>query len=172
MSHRTLVLWIVVLLASGFVTSVSVMAASQIDVYHFDSDEQQRRYRALIDEFRCPKCLNTNISGSDAPIAQDLRRTVHKLVVIDGLSDQEVRDYLQTRYGDFVLYDTPFNERTWLVWVVPIGLLGVGLTVLFAWSRRSKRIDEDLPDIDEATLEEILGSSQGVSVQDNSSQSP
>ena len=78
---------------------MSVMAASQIDVYHFDSDEQQRRYRALIDELRCPKCLNTNISGSDAPIAQDLRRTVHKLVVIDGLSDQEVRDYLQTRYG-------------------------------------------------------------------------
>ena len=76
--------------------------ASQIDVYHFDDAEQQRHYKALIEEFRCPKCLNTNIAGSDAPIAQDLRRTVHKLVVVDGYTDQEVRDFLQQRYGDFV----------------------------------------------------------------------
>ncbi len=106
-------------------------AASQIDVYHFDDEQQRQRYKALIDEFRCPKCTNTNLSGSDAPIAQDLRRTVHRLVVEQGYEDQAVRDFLQARYGDFVLYDPPFNARTWLIWVFPLVILVIGAFVLF-----------------------------------------
>ncbi|MEC8060686.1 MAG: cytochrome c-type biogenesis protein, partial [Pseudomonadota bacterium] len=80
--------------------------ASTVDVLAFESEQQQRRYKALIDEFRCPKCLNTNLSGSDAPIAQDLRRSVYRLVQ-EGRSDQQIRDFLQQRYGDFVLYKPP-----------------------------------------------------------------
>ena len=141
--------------------------ASQIDVYNFNSDEQRARYKSLIDEFRCPKCLNTNISGSDAPIAQDLRRTVHRLVVVDGYTDQQVRDFLQARYGDFVLYDTPFNERTWLVWMVPITLLLVGLVVLLALLRRGRGSEEAtaLSAADRTALQQIL-------VQDGQSGNP
>ena len=141
--------------------------ASQIDVYNFNSDEQRARYKSLIDEFRCPKCLNTNISGSDAPIAQDLRRTVHRLVVVDGYTDQQVRDFLQARYGDFVLYDTPFNERTWLVWMVPITLLLVGLVVLLGLLRRGRGGDEGtaLSAADRTALQQIL-------VQDEQSAKP
>ena len=117
-------------------------AVSPVDVYKFDSPEQQHRYKNLIAEFRCPKCLNTNIAGSDAPIAQDLRRTVHRLVVQENYSDQEVRDFLQTRYGDFVLYNPPFNSRTYLIWLIPVGLAGVGLLVLFGLLRRARQQQE------------------------------
>ena len=107
-------------------------AASQIDVYQFDNEEQRARYKALIAELRCPKCMNTNLAGSDAPIAQDLRRTVHRLVVSEGFSDQAVRDHLQARYGDFVLYRPPFTSQTWLVWTMPVGLGLLGVAVLLA----------------------------------------
>ncbi len=124
-------------------------AASQIDVYHFESGSQEDRYKALIEEFRCPKCLNTNIAGSDAPIAQDLRRTVHRLVVIEEMTDQEVRDYLQERYGDFVLYDPPFNARTWLIWVVPSTVVAVGLIVLVLLQRRTRALTVPAGDVRE-----------------------
>ena len=114
-------------------------AASPVDVYQFDTPEQQARYKGLTDEFRCPKCLNTNIAGSDAPIAQDLRRTVHKLVVSDGYTDQEVRDFLQARYGDFVLYDPPFTTRTMLIWLMPVALGVLGLIVLFMLLGKARR---------------------------------
>ena len=94
----------------------------------FESEQQQRRYKALIDEFRCPKCLNTNLSGSDAPIAQDLRRSVYRLVQ-EGRSDQQIRDFLQQRYGDFVLYKPPFAGPTafiWLTWAVTDWCCGIG----------------------------------------------
>ena len=83
------------------VLAVSGMAASPVDVHHFPDADSERRYRALVNEFRCPKCLNVNISGSDAPIAQDLRAAVYRLAVLEGRSDREVRDFLQARYGDF-----------------------------------------------------------------------
>ncbi|MCY4566307.1 MAG: cytochrome c-type biogenesis protein CcmH [Gammaproteobacteria bacterium] len=111
------------------VLAVSGMAASPVDVHHFPDTESERRYRALVNEFRCPKCLNVNISGSDAPIAQDLRAAVYRLAVLEGRSDQEVRDFLQARYGDFVLYDPPLKPGTLLLWLGPavFVLLGLGL---------------------------------------------
>ena len=116
----------------------TVQAASTVDVLTFESAEQQRRYKALIDEFRCPKCLNTNLSGSDAPIAQDLRHSVYRLVRA-GQSDQQIRDFLQQRYGDFVLYKPPFSGRTAFIWLIPIGLLLIGAVLLFALQSRGRR---------------------------------
>ena len=92
--RRFAALLLICLLPTG-----AVVAASQIDTFNFADEVQERRYRALIEEFRCPKCLNTNLAGSDAPIAQDLRKVVYRLVVIEGKREQEVRDYLQARYG-------------------------------------------------------------------------
>ncbi|MCR9261990.1 MAG: cytochrome c-type biogenesis protein CcmH [Pseudomonadaceae bacterium] len=136
-----------------FLAALHASAASPVDVYSFDSPEQQQRYKGLIAEFRCPKCLNTNIAGSDAPIAQDLRRTVHRLVVQEGYSDQEVRDFLQARYGDFVLYNPPLNSRTLLIWLVPLGLAIVGVLVLFGLLRRARQ--QQVVDLDDSQRQRV-----------------
>ena len=98
----------------------SVLGASTVDVFEFETAEQEVRYRALIAEIRCPKCMNTNIAGSDALSAQTLRAAVHRMIVQEGKSDAEVLAFMQDRYGDFVLYDPPLTARTWLVWLLPV----------------------------------------------------
>jgi cytochrome c-type biogenesis protein CcmH len=113
-----------------------VWAASQVDVYSFPSAEHEARYRVLIAELRCPKCLNTNIAGSDAPIAQDLRRTVHRLLTEEGMSDAEIRAFLQARYGDFVLYDPPFRADTLVLWLGPLVFLLAGAFVFWRLVRQ------------------------------------
>lgn len=109
--------------------------AEVIDVFEFDTVADEARYRALAAEFRCPKCLNTNLSGSDAPIAADLRREVARLVR-EGVSDQDIRDHLQARYGDFVLYDPPLRMDTLILWLGPALLIVVGLGVIVLVVRR------------------------------------
>ena len=128
--------------------------AGPVDVYQFSDAESERRYRALIDEFRCPKCLNVNISGSDAPIAQDLRAAVYRLVVQEGRSDDEVRAYLKARYGDFVLYNPPFNAGTVLLWFGPglFVVLGVALIARRLRHQRAATLGTD----DERRLRTIL----------------
>jgi cytochrome c-type biogenesis protein CcmH len=150
---RSLLLLGLILLSVPTITD----AATPVDIYEFESPAQEARYRALIDEFRCPKCLNTNLSGSDAPIAQDLRRTVHRLVVVEGRSDDEIRDFLQQRYGDFVLYNPPLRPGTLVLWGAPIAFALIGLLVLWRVLRQSNRAVQ-LSASDEARIAEIVDS--------------
>ena len=138
----------------------AAVATSQLDTFAFADEIQERRYRALIEEFRCPKCLNTNLAGSDAPIAQDLRKVVYRLVVTEGKRDQEVRDYLRARYGDFVLYDPPFNAQTWYIWLVPIGLGLLAVIVLLRLLRGARGEATMLDVQQQARLQEIVGEAQ------------
>ena len=141
--------------AAALTLTVSlVQAAGPVDALAFPSDELEARYRSLIDEFRCPKCLNTNLSGSDAPIAHDLRITVHRLLVEEAMSDQAVRDYLQARYGDFVLYDPPFKPSTWLLWLSPVGFLLLGIWALRRMVRQPE--PEQMSGAEQARLKAIL----------------
>lgn len=147
------------ILLVGITWAPVARAAGQVDIYEFPHPEMETRYRSLIDEFRCPKCLNTNLSGSDAPIAKDLRRTVWRLLVEDGMSDQEVRDYLQERYGDFVLYNPPFKPGTWILWLAPV-LFGLfGLWALLRMLRPKPAVN--LSSEDQARVQEILAREDG-----------
>lgn len=133
-----------------------LQAASPVDVYEFADSEQKQRYQSLIAEFRCPKCLNINIAGSDAPIAQDLRRTVHRLVVQEGMSDQQVRDFLHARYGDFVLYDPPFNARNALIWLLPVLLAVIGAAVFIRLQRKAARERAEISTEQRARIAQLL----------------
>ena len=126
---RSLSAWVLI----GF---AACLGASAIDGFDFADPEAAARYQRLIAELRCPKCLNESIASSGAPIAVDLRRTVRRLMD-EGATDEAIRSHLRERYGDFVLYDPPFEPATWVLWLSPIALLLVGLAVLM----RAGRVD-------------------------------
>ncbi len=127
----------VLMIFFGMGVGAGAEGAAPVDTYTFADAEQELRYRGLIDEFRCPKCLNTNLSGSDAPIAMDLRRTVYRLLTVESLADDEIRTYLQERYGDFVLYDPPFKPATWALWLAPAVFVLISVFVLVRVLRQS-----------------------------------
>jgi cytochrome c-type biogenesis protein CcmH len=104
------------------------------------------RYRALTREIRCPKCLNESIAESDAPVAADLRREVRRLIS-EGASDAEVKTFLSSRYGEFVLYRPPVTPTTLAVWAAPFVLLLIGALVFWRIlaARRNQPLDEELP---------------------------
>ena len=129
-----------------------IVAVSTIDAFEFEDEGERLRYNDLIAEFRCPKCLNTNLPGSDAPVARDLRRTVYRLVN-EGMTNDQVRRYLQDRYGDFVLYDPPVRANTWILWFGPPILLLAGILVLRRIGSRVTRVF--LSDDERARLEAI-----------------
>lgn len=149
MVERILAVFVLCLCASAW-------GQGAIDAFEFDSDVESKRYQALIDEFRCPKCLNTNLSGSDAPIAADLRRVVYGLVR-EGRSDAEIRTFLQARYGDFVLYDPPLRIDTIALWVIPLTLAVLGGVVIVMLARRRRDASAKLDGEAQARLAALLG---------------
>lgn len=102
----------------------------------------EKRMIGLAENLRCLVCQNESLASSHADLAEDLRREVREQMQ-KGLSDQEIIDYLVSRYGDFVLYDPPMKKSTLILWFGPFVLLlaGAGMLV-YQLRRRKSRIPE------------------------------
>ncbi len=87
---------------------------------------QEARARDISAELRCLVCQNQSIDDSDADLAKDLRRLVRERIAA-GDSNSAVKDYLVTRYGEFVLLKPMFNIQNALLWLLPFLILGVGI---------------------------------------------
>lgn len=96
----------------------------------FDDPALNQRYWGLIREIRCPLCQNESIADSGAPVAADLRREVHRLLS-EGKSDDEIKDFMSARYGDFVLYRPRVAPVTYALWASPFVLLAMGSLVFW-----------------------------------------
>lgn len=144
--------WCLLLL---LIVGAAVHAA--IDPYEFDNESQRERYRHFIEEMRCPKCQNQNLAGSDAPIATDLRRELHRLL-LEGRSDREIVDFMVARYGAYILYDPPFDKKTALLWLAPIAFFatGAGVLLLIVRRRRSSVEPAALSSAERARVEQLL----------------
>lgn len=115
----------------------SAYASSAIDVYEFKSEIDRKRYQSFVDEMRCPKCQNQNLSGSDSPIATDLRREVY-LMIEAGKSDKEIVDFMVERYGEFILYRPRLTSSTIFLWGAPVLLLIAGIILLLLIVRKRR----------------------------------
>lgn len=110
---------------------VSGHSSALIETYEFSDPMLEERYHHLTQELRCPKCQNQNIADSDAPISKDLRSTLHQQLE-QGASDEEIREYMVARYGEFVRYRPRFGGITAILWLSPVILLLAGIGVLIA----------------------------------------
>lgn len=123
----------VLVLLLGLISSAAFAA---IDVYEFDSDQQEALFRELTQELRCPKCQNNNIADSNAGLAQDLREKTYQLVK-QGNDKQQVLDYMVDRYGNFVRYDPPLTPAVLILWLSPLLVIVFGGIYLLGRNRNS-----------------------------------
>ena len=119
----------------------------------------EARARAISKDLRCMVCQNESIDESDAPLAHDLRLLVRKRLLA-GDSDQQIVDFLVSRYGQFILLKPPLTYDTIALWAAPPVLLLLGLGMIVMVERRralAKAAPEaTLTAAEEARIAEIL----------------
>ncbi len=129
-SSRLRVFWAIATL----VLTVQALAGGEPLI--FTDAEQEARYQQLTVELRCLVCQNQNLADSDAPLAQGLRQEIYDMMQA-GRSDNEIKQFLIDRSGDFVLYMPPVKSNTLVLWLMPAFLLiGGALVVLIAVRKR------------------------------------
>ncbi|MBE9538598.1 MAG: cytochrome c-type biogenesis protein CcmH [Proteobacteria bacterium] len=126
------------ILCTLLLLSCANVSYAVIETYEFSSSSLEQRYRQLSVELRCPKCQNQNIADSNAPIAQDLRKLLYKQLEA-GASDEEILDYMVSRYGEFVRYKPRFSGVTLMLWLMPVALLLGAIIILFSVLRGSRK---------------------------------
>jgi len=147
---------IVVLLCSLLLPNTTY---SQVDTFEFDTEEQQDRFRTLSDELRCPMCQNSSLSGSTGGVAEDLRREVYRMIM-EGMSDSEIIQFMFERYGDFILFRPRLTAGTVFLWFGPLLFLFIGGLFAFGIWRRARKItdsDTELDKTQQKRLQQLLG---------------
>ena len=124
-------------------------AAHAVDPTEMPTPELQQRYLALTHELRCMQCQNEAIADSPVSLAADLRRQVREMLLA-GKSDDDVRNYMVARYGDFILFRPRVSSRTIWLWAAPGILLLIGAAVAVrVTTQRGRLVDQDNAPVEE-----------------------
>jgi cytochrome c-type biogenesis protein CcmH len=127
-NHIAFVLMLVSLLAAPTFSRAQPPDTSVIE--SFSDPAMEARARNLQRQFRCLVCQGESIDESNSPFAADVRHLVRQQIA-QGRSDRQIQDFLVARYGDFILMKPPVQPDTWLLWLAPFLVLGVGGAVVW-----------------------------------------
>ena len=118
--------------------------AAAVDPVTLSDPALHARYEVLIHELRCVQCENNSLADSDAPIAGDVRHQVRDMLAA-GKSNQQIKDYLVSRYSEFILFRPTYSWRNAWLWSLPVVLLvlGVGIAVRVIRQRATMVDGED-----------------------------
>ena len=95
----------------------------------------ETRARDLSKGIRCLVCQNQSIDDSDSDLAKDLRKIIRKKI-IQGETDNEITQYLVDKYGNFILMKPPLYQDTYILWISPLLLMIVGITIMYFTLKR------------------------------------
>ena len=125
-----------------------------------DDPVTEQRLISISEEMRCLVCQNESLAGSRSDLANDLRREI-RILIKEGKSDDQIRSFMVERYGDFVLYRPPVKPVTWLLWIGPFVILGLGVAGLLMYLRRrdSSVPNVALTDADNQKIDALLNAS-------------
>ena len=147
------------LLLASFVAASAFSPSARaftLEEFRFADPAKADEFRRLTEELRCLVCQNESLAGSQADLAQDLRKEVYRLMQ-SGKSREEVIAFLVERYGDFVLYDPPLKPSTYLLWFGPLLLAAIG-GIFFVVTLRNKRqtLNTALTEEEQGRLQALL----------------
>jgi cytochrome c-type biogenesis protein CcmH len=145
MSARTVSIFAVALLAALLLGS---SAAYAIAPEQMPTPQLESRYLGLIQGFRCMQCQDESLADSPVDLAADMRRQIRDMLLA-GKTDQQIRDFMVSRYGYFILFKPPFVAKTAWLWLTPGVLLLVGvIAALTVIRKRAALAATDLEDND------------------------
>jgi cytochrome c-type biogenesis protein CcmH len=132
-----------------FICVLASNTSHAVDTTQMPTPALQERYLGLTHELRCMQCQNEAIADSPVSLAADLRRQVAEMLIA-GKSDDDVRNYMVARYGDFILFRPRVSSKTIWLWSAPGILLLIGAAVAVRVTRqRAALVDQDKEPVEE-----------------------
>lgn len=137
--------------------AVVVVAALAVGTLGGGEPSAEARARSLEETIRCPQCASQSVANSDTPSARGVKVVIRERIE-KGNTDEEIRDYIASRYGRDVLLDPSGSGFGALVWALPVvvALVAVGgLVYRFGdWRPAGRAVTQADRDLVEDALED------------------
>ena len=149
MKKTFLLIWPLLLFAVTSVVSAATVDEQTIDI----------RTREIAKTLRCTVCQSESVFESQAPLAQQMRQVIRERIA-QGQSDDEIRAYFLSRYGDYILMEPRKTGLTWLLWAGPFLLLFIGSGFLYRtlmrWvAQTASAPQKEIPPLDDLSRQRI-----------------
>ena len=109
---------------------IPALSFAETNLFSFESEAQKILFDELTYEIGCPLCAGSNVSGSSAPIALDIKDFIYE-EISKGKTKSEIKDQVASKFGDDVLFSPPRNLSTLLLYIFPLILVFLALLALF-----------------------------------------
>ena len=114
---------------TSFILIFSIINANAL------SGQEEERALNIFKDTRCLVCEGQNIYESNSEMAKDLKNLIYEMIH-DGKSNREIKLFLSSKFGDWILMTPPINKLTYFLWFSPIILILCG--VVFFYRRIQK----------------------------------
>lgn len=105
------------------------------EIYPFNDNSKRQQFQTLTHQFRCLVCQNQDLASSSAGLADDLRQQIYQLIQ-QGQTNLEIKQYMEARYGQFILFSPPWRWQTSLLWLAPAVFFLVAVIVMICVVKR------------------------------------
>ena len=92
------------------------------------ADDYENEMWEISEELACPVCAGQSIKDSNAPLAQQIRALILEKLAA-GEDREAIVAFVVERYGEGVQLDPPKTGIQLGVWLGPLGILGIGLSL-------------------------------------------
>jgi cytochrome c-type biogenesis protein CcmH len=145
----------IVAVLSFFVIGIAAQFAIAQEVNDKMTQSQEERFNALGREIRCVVCASEPVATSSAKVAIDMRNVI-KEHILKGESDDEIREFFATHYGEYVLLRPQVNKVTYILWLTPLLLLALGGVLLYVLRKDSAPNEVELNEDEIKEAQKIL----------------
>tara|TARA_B100000780_G_scaffold159279_1_gene111321 strand:+ start:23 stop:391 length:369 start_codon:yes stop_codon:yes gene_type:complete len=97
---------------------------------HLKSDEKKNELKnSILKNIRCLICQGQSVYDSESDFASSIKLIVSKKIN-EGMSDDQINDFLREKYGDWIIYEPKLNKNTYVLWLLPLLLFLVGGAIM------------------------------------------
>ena len=101
-----------------------------INFSQLKSDEKNKEIKSkILKNVRCLICQGQSVYDSESDFATSIKLVVEKKIS-DGLSEEQIYDFLKIKYGQWIVYEPEFNKNTFILWLLPILLFLIGGAII------------------------------------------
>ena len=95
----------------------------------FSAENIEKDLKEITNKLRCMTCQNQTIYDSDAEFSQDIKKIVQKKL-LEGKNEQEIIDFIEKRYGEYILFEPKFDKKNIVLWGFPFIVLIISFSIL------------------------------------------
>ena len=101
-----------------------------ISLNQLKSDETNNKLKnKILKNIRSLICQGQSVYDSESDFAISIKTVVVKKIH-EGLSEEQIYEFLRERYGDWINYNPKLNKNTYILWLLPLLLFLTGGVII------------------------------------------